>query len=153
MKIAGAGKPIDILLVEDSPTDALLTKRALADARLINRLHIVEDGVEAIDFLRRREPYADAPRPHLILLDLNMPRKDGREVLSEIKADEDLKVIPVIVLTTSQSDEDVLNSYKLHANCYIAKPVDFNSFAEAVAMIETFWFAVVTLPPSEGTAD
>jgi len=142
-----ATKPIDILLVEDSPSDALLTKRALGDARLINRLHIVEDGVQAIAFLRNQDPYADAPRPQLILLDLNLPRKDGREVLSEIKADEDLRVIPVIVLTTSKSEEDILKSYKLHANCYIAKPVDFTSFADAIASIENFWFAVVTLPP------
>ena len=147
MNAIAASKPIDILLVEDSPTDALLTKRALADARLINRLHIVEDGVEAIAFLRRQPPYADAPRPQLILLDLNLPRKDGREVLAEIKADEDLRVIPVVVLTTSKSEEDVLRSYKLHANCYITKPVDFSSFAEAVVSLENFWFAVVTLPP------
>ena len=141
-------KPIDILLVEDSPTDALLTKRALADARLVNRLHIVEDGVEAIAFLRNQGRYADAPRPQIILLDLNLPRKDGREVLSEIKADEALKVIPVVVLTTSKSEEDVLKSYKLHANCYITKPVDFSSFAEAVVSLENFWFAIVTLPPT-----
>jgi two-component system response regulator len=139
--------PIDILLVEDSPTDALLTRQALADAKMINRLHVVEDGVKAVAFLRRQAPYTDAPRPHLILLDLNMPRKDGREVLAEIKADEDLKVIPVVVLTTSNAEADVLRSYKLHANCYVTKPVDFASFAEAVAGIENFWFALVTLPP------
>ena len=148
MNTTVTAKPIDILLVEDSPTDALLTKRALGEAKLINRLHIVEDGVEAIAFLRKQDPYANAPRPHLILLDLNLPKKDGREVLAEIKSDEDLRVIPVVVLTTSKSEEDILRSYKLHANCYIAKPVDFNSFADAVASIENFWFAVVTLPPS-----
>ena len=148
MNPAPTVKPIEILLVEDSPTDALMTKHALARARLVNRLHVVEDGVKAIAFLRRQEPYADAPRPHLILLDLNMPRMDGREVLAEIKADENLKVIPVIVLTTSSAEEDVLKSYKLHANCYITKPVGFGAFAEAVASIENFWFAVVTLPPS-----
>lgn len=139
-------KPIEILLVEDSPSDALLTKRALADARLINRLHIVEDGVQAMAFLRREKPYADKPRPDLVLLDLNLPRKDGTEVLAEMKTDDDLKVIPVIVLTTSRAEEDVLRSYKLHANCYVVKPVDFSSFAEAIAAMEKFWFAVVTLP-------
>ena len=143
-------KPIDILLVEDSPTDTLLTKRALANARLINRLHVVEDGVKAMAFLRREAPFADAPRPQLILLDLNMPRMDGREVLAAIKADEDLKVIPVIVLTTSSAEEDVLKSYRLHANCFITKPVGFDAFAGAVASIENFWFAVVTLPPPQG---
>lgn len=140
-------RPIEILLVEDSAADALLTKRALAEGRLMNRLHVVEDGVQAMAFLRKEPPYADMPRPELILLDLNLPRKDGREVLAEIKADEDLKVIPVVVLTTSRAEEDVLKSYKLHANCYIAKPVDFDSFAEAVATLHKFWFAVVTLPP------
>ena len=140
-------KPIEILLVEDSPTDVLLTRRALEGSKLINRLHVVEDGVKAIAFLRREPPYADAPRPQLILLDLNMPRKDGREVLAEIKADEDLRMIPVVVLTTSNAEIDVLRSYKLHANCYITKPVDFESFVQAIASLEHFWFAVVTLPP------
>jgi chemotaxis family two-component system response regulator Rcp1 len=139
-------KPIEILLVEDSPTDALLTKRALADARLINSLHIVEDGVQAMAFLRREPPYAEMPRPDLVLLDLNLPRKNGCEVLAEMKADDHLKVIPVVVLTTSRAEEDVLKSYKLHANCYVVKPVDFASFAEAIAILEKFWFAVVTLP-------
>jgi len=147
MDIPDRIKPIEILLVEDSPTDALLTRRALERMKLINRLHIVEDGVKAIAFLRRQPPYADAPRPQLILLDLNMPRMDGREVLAEIKADEDLRIIPVVVLTTSNADVDVLRSYKLHANCYITKPVDFESFVQAIASLEHFWFAVVTLPP------
>ena len=142
-------KPIEILLVEDSPTDTLLTRQALAGGKLLNRLHVVEDGVKAIAFLRKEAPYADAPRPQLILLDLNLPKKDGREVLAEIKADEDLRIIPVIVLTTSSAEADIVRSYKLHANCYIAKPVDFASFADAVAGIETFWFAVVTLPPAQ----
>ena len=142
-----SSRPIEILLVEDSPTDALLTKYALSEAKLINQLHVVEDGVKAMDFLRRQGSYANAPRPQLILLDLNLPRKDGREVLQELKSDEDLRVIPVIVLTTSSAEEDVLRSYKLHANCYITKPVGFEAFAEAVASIEAFWFAVVTLPP------
>ncbi len=139
-------KPIEILLVEDSPTDALLTKQALADAHLINRLHVVEDGVQALAFLRRQPPYEEMPRPDLVLLDLNLPKKNGCEVLSEMKADDDLKVIPVVVLTTSRAEEDVLKSYKLHANCYVVKPVDFASFAEAISILEKFWFAVVTLP-------
>ena len=140
-------KAIEILLVEDSPTDALLTKRALADARLINRLHHVEDGAQALAFLRREPPFAGVPRPDLILLDLNLPKMDGREVLKEIKMDEDLKIIPVVVLTTSRAEEDVLRSYRLHANCYITKPVDFDSFTDAISALENFWFAVVTLPP------
>lgn len=139
-------KPIEILLVEDSPSDALLTKRALADARLINSLHVVADGIQALAFLRREPPYEHMPRPDLILLDLKLPKKDGIEVLAEMKTDDDLKVIPVVVLTTSRAEEDVLKSYKLHANCYIVKPVDFASFAEAIAILEKFWFAVVTLP-------
>lgn len=140
-------RSIEILLVEDSPTDALFTQRALSDARFINQLHIVEDGVKALAFLRKEAPYTDAVRPDLILLDLNLPRKDGREVLAEIKEDENLKVIPVIVLTTSRTEEDILRSYRLHANCYITKPVDFDSFTDAIATLEKFWFAVVTLPP------
>jgi chemotaxis family two-component system response regulator Rcp1 len=140
-------RPIEILLVEDSPSDALLTKKAFEGARLINRLHVVEDGIEALKFLRKESPYADALRPDLILLDLNLPKKDGREVLAEIKEDEDLKVIPVVVLTTSHAEEDIMKSYKLHANCYITKPVNFDSFTEAITTLEKFWFAVVTLPP------
>ncbi len=139
-------KTIEILLVEDSPSDALLTKRALAEGRIINQLHHVEDGTKALAFLRKEPPFGDAPRPDLILLDLNLPKKHGREVLAEIKADKTLKTIPVIVLTTSQAEEDVLKSYELHANCYIVKPVDFTAFANAIAVIEKFWFAIVTLP-------
>ncbi|MEO8613866.1 MAG: response regulator [Luteolibacter sp.] len=139
-------KTIEILLVEDSPSDALLTKRALAEARIINQLHHVEDGAQALAFLRKEPPFGDAPRPDLILLDLNLPKKDGREVLAEIKADKVLKTIPVIVLTTSQAEEDVLKSYELHANCYVVKPVDFASFANAITIMEKFWFAIVTLP-------
>jgi two-component system response regulator len=140
-------RSIEILLVEDSPTDVLLTKRALSDARFINRLHVVEDGVKALAFLRKEPPYADAVRPDLILLDLNLPKKDGREVLADIKEDDELKVIPVIVLTTSRAEEDIVRSYRLHANCYITKPVDFDSFIDAISTLEKFWFAVVTLPP------
>jgi CheY-like chemotaxis protein len=133
-------------MVEDSPSDAQLTIEALHAAKIANRLSHVEDGVEALRFLRREGPYADAPRPDLILLDLNLPRKDGREVLEELKRDADLKVIPVVVLTTSQSEQDVLRSYELHANCYITKPVDFTQFMEVVRAIEHFWLTVVTLP-------
>ena len=139
-------KPIEILLVEDSPTDALLTRRALDGARLINRLHVVEDGVQAMAFLRKHPPYAETPRPDLILLDLNLPRKDGREVLAEMKTDDSLMCIPVVVLTTSRAEEDILRSYQLHANCYVVKPADFDSFSDAISVLEKFWFAVVTLP-------
>ncbi|MEK7326502.1 MAG: response regulator [Chloroflexota bacterium] len=140
-------RPIVMLMVEDSPADVMLTKEALDQAKVLNHLHLVEDGVAAMAFLRREGPYAHAPRPDLILLDLNLPRKDGREVLAEIKADEDLKVIPVVVLTTSRDEADVLRAYGLHANCYITKPVDFANFAEIVRSIREFWFTVVTLPP------
>ena len=140
-------RPIHILLVEDNPTDVLLMQNAMADGPLMNRLHVVEDGAKAMAFLRNQPPYVQTPRPDLVLLDLNLPKKDGREVLAEIKCDEDLKVIPVIVLTTSQAEEDVLRSYKLHANCYITKPVDFEIFVTAISTLQKFWFAVVTLPP------
>jgi chemotaxis family two-component system response regulator Rcp1 len=140
-------RPIEILLVEDSPSDATLTIEALEAGKVANRLTLAEDGVEAIDFLKRRGKFADALRPDLIMLDLNLPRKDGREVLREIKNDEALKTIPIIVLTTSRSDKDVLQSYQLNANCYITKPVDFQNFIEVVKTIERFWLTVVTLPP------
>jgi two-component system response regulator len=133
-------------MVEDSPSDAQLTVEALHAAKIANRLSHVEDGVEAMRFLRREGPYVEAPRPDLILLDLNLPCKDGREVLDELKRDPDLKVIPVVVLTTSRSEQDVLRSYELHANCYITKPVDFAQFMEVVKAIENFWLTVVTLP-------
>jgi two-component system, chemotaxis family, response regulator Rcp1 len=139
-------KPIEMLLVEDSPTDILLAKEALQVSKVLNSLHVVMDGVEALAFLRREGKYHDMPRPDLILLDLNLPKKDGREVLAEIKADENLKRIPVVVLTTSEEQKDVLQSYGHHANCYIVKPVDFDKFANVVKEIESFWFAVVTLP-------
>ena len=142
-------KPIELLLVEDSEPDVRLTIEALHEAKVKNRLWGVEDGVEAIDFLRRQGKYADSPRPDLILLDLNLPRKDGRQVLKEIKADDSLKRIPVVVLTTSKSEEAVLRAYDLHANCYITKPVDFNRFMEVVKSIENFWLTVVRLPDEE----
>jgi CheY-like chemotaxis protein len=136
-------------MVEDSPSDAQLTIEALRAAKIANRLNHVEDGVEALRFLRQEGPYAEAPRPDLILLDLNLPRKDGREVLDELKRDPDLKVIPVVVLTTSRSEQDVLRSYQLHANCYITKPVDFTQFMGVVKAIEHFWLTIVTLPKAK----
>jgi two-component system, chemotaxis family, response regulator Rcp1 len=142
-----AARPIEILLVEDNPGDVRLTREALKDAKVANMLHVVEDGVSALDFLHQRPPYAEMPRPDLILLDLNLPRKNGREVLAEIKSDERLKAIPVVILTTSQAEEDVLRAYNLHANCYITKPVDFTQFTTIVRTIEDFWLTIVTLPP------
>ncbi len=143
------GRPIEILLVEDSPSDTDLTVAALARAKVCNRLSIVEDGVQAMEFLRREGEYAEAPRPDVILLDLNLPRKDGREVLAEIKADEKFKAIPVVVLTTSQAEKDVLHAYRLQASCYVTKPVDFQQFLAVVEAIEGFWLTVVKLPPGE----
>jgi two-component system response regulator len=139
--------PIEILLIEDNPGDVELTKIALEDSKISVNLSIVEDGVEAIAFLRREGKYANVTHPDIILLDLNLPKKDGREVLAEIKADEKLKRIPVVVLTTSQAEEDVLKVYNLSANCYISKPVDFDQFVKIVQSIENFWFTIVKLPP------
>jgi two-component system, chemotaxis family, response regulator Rcp1 len=138
---------VEILLIEDSPSDAELTMEALREAKMRNHLSIVEDGVQAMEFLRRQGAYADAPRPDLIMLDLNLPRKDGREVLAEIKADPNLETIPVVVLTTSRAEQDIARSYHLHANCYVTKPVDFERFVEVVHSIESFWLYIVTLPP------
>jgi chemotaxis family two-component system response regulator Rcp1 len=138
--------PIEILLVEDNPGDVRLTQEALKDAKVSNTLHVVEDGVAAMDFLHRRGPYKNQPRPALILLDLNLPKKNGREVLAEIKQDPQLKDIPVVILTTSQSEEDVLRAYTLHANCYISKPVDFVQFTKVIRTIEEFWLTIVVLP-------
>ncbi|HEX8237778.1 MAG TPA: response regulator [Abditibacteriaceae bacterium] len=150
MNAITTGRPIEILLVEDSATDVMLAEEALEFAKVRNNLSVVKDGVEAMAFLRKEREYSAVPRPDLILLDLNMPRKEGREVLAEAKADEDLKNIPVVVLTTSQAQEDVLASYELHANCYISKPVDFDQFANVVRAIDQFWFTVVTLPTDSG---
>ena len=146
MNAITSGRPIEILLVEDSASDAMLTEEALEHAKVRNHLHVVKDGVEAMAFLRQERQYSDVPRPDLILLDLNMPRKNGGEVLAEVKADDNLKQIPVVVLTTSKAQEDVLQVYDLHANCYITKPVDFEQFANVVQAIDNFWFSVVTLP-------
>ncbi len=141
--------PIDILLVEDNPGDARLTREAFRDSKLLNTLHHVEDGVEALAFLRREGPFKAMPRPDLVLLDLNLPRMDGREVLAAIKSDEALKRIPVIILTTSDDDRDVLRAYDRHANCYITKPVRLERFLEVVRSIEEFWLSVVRLPPQD----
>jgi CheY-like chemotaxis protein len=142
----GNGRSVEILLVEDSPGDVRLTKEALREAKVRNKLHVVNDGVEALAFLRRQGKYDAAPRPDVILLDLNLPRKDGREVLAEIKDDDDLRRIPVVILTTSQDDRDILRAYDLHANCYITKPVDLDQFIAVIQSIESFWLTIVTLP-------
>jgi chemotaxis family two-component system response regulator Rcp1 len=141
-------KPIEILLVEDNPGDARLARESLKDSKIRNSLSHVKDGVEALAFLRRQGDYAAAPRPDLILLDLNLPRKDGREVLAEIKNDPDLKRIPVVILTISKDEEDVLRTYNLHANCYITKPIDLSQFMKVVRSIEDFWLTIVRLPPN-----
>ena len=140
-------RPIEILMVEDNAGDVRLTREALKGGKVLNRLHVVEDGVAALDFLYRRAPHQDAPRPDLILLDLNLPKMDGREVLARVKADDALKLIPVVVLTTSQAEEDVLRAYRLNANCYVTKPVDLHQFNRIVQAIEEFWLTVVRLPP------
>jgi len=137
---------VDILLVEDNPGDVLLTQEAFRSSKLINDLHVVVDGEEATKFLRKEDGYVDVPRPDLILLDLNLPKKDGREVLRDIKSDETLKSIPVIVLTSSEAEEDVLISYNLHANCYITKPVTLDSFISVLHKIEEFWLEIVKIP-------
>ena len=139
--------PIEILLVEDNPGDIRLTTEALKEQKMYNNLNVVTDGVEAMEYLRREGKYAKAARPDLILLDLNLPRKDGREVLKDIKNDEALKAIPVVVLTVSKSEEDILKSYNLHANCYITKPVDLVQFMKVAKAVQEFWFTMVKLPP------
>ena len=140
------GKPIDILLVEDNPGDVRLTREAFKNGRVFNNLHVVTNGEEAMGFLHRNDPYTDVPRPDLILLDLNLPKMDGRAVLSEIKSDPELRRIPVVVLTTSKTEEDILRTYNLHANCYITKPVELDEFISIVRNIETFWLSIVKLP-------
>jgi chemotaxis family two-component system response regulator Rcp1 len=146
MNDALAIRPIEILLVEDNLGDVRLTQEALKDAKVANTIHVAEDGVAALDFLYRRGAYPEVPRPDLILLDLNLPRKNGREVLEQIKQDAHLRSIPVVILTTSQAEEDIANAYRLHANCYITKPVEFAQFIRVVRAIEEFWFTIVTLP-------
>jgi chemotaxis family two-component system response regulator Rcp1 len=142
-------KAINILLVEDNPGDSDLAREALESSKMNNNLQVVDDGEKAMAFLRQEGSYADAPRPDLILLDLNLPKKDGRQVLAEIKSDEHLKRIPVVILTTSRAEEDVLKTYNLHANCYITKPIDLNQFLHVVKSIEDFWLSIVVLPPKE----
>jgi two-component system response regulator len=151
MNSVTSSRPIEILLVEDSATDVMLAEEALSEAKVCNNLSVVKDGVEAMSFLRKEREYSEVPRPDLILLDLNMPRKDGREVLAEVKADEQLRQIPVVILTTSDAQEDVHKVYGLHANCYIKKPVDFEQFANVVQAIEQFWFTIVLLPGADPT--
>jgi len=143
-------RPIDILLVEDNPGDVRLTREALKEGKVLNNLHVASDGMEAVAFLRRQGKFADEIRPDIILLDLNLPKKDGREVLADIKTDPDLRRIPVVILTTSKSEEDILKTYDLHANCYITKPVDLDQFITVVQSVEDFWFTVVKLPPDGG---
>jgi CheY-like chemotaxis protein len=144
-----ATRPIIILMVEDNPTDVLIAKEGLFSAKMLNSLHVADDGIDAMDFLHQRGKYAGVPRPDLILLDLNMPRKNGHEVLAEIKGDPAFKNIPVVILTTSKSEEDINKAYGLHANCYISKPVDFDEFTKVVRTIQDFWFSVATLPPEQ----
>ncbi len=140
-------EPIKILLVEDNPGDARLAEETFKESKIKNNLYHVEDGVEAMEFLNRRGRYAEAPLPDLILLDLNLPRKDGREVLAEIKEDPKLRVIPVVVMTTSEAERDLIKTYDLHANAYVVKPIDLDRFIEVVQAIENFWFTIVKLPP------
>lgn len=140
---------IEILLVEDNPGDVRLTQEALKEGRIFNKLYVVNDGVEALEFLRRQGKYKDAPVPDLVLLDLNLPRKDGREVLAEIKSDSKLMQIPVVVLTTSKDEADILHVYNYHANCYIVKPVDLDQFLNVVKLIKDFWLTIVKFPPKE----
>ena len=140
------GRAVEILLVEDNPGDVRLTQEALKESKVINNLYVAGDGEEAMEFLRREGKHADAPLPDLVLLDLNLPKKDGREVLEEIKTDESLKRIPVVVLTTSKAEEDIYRMYSKHANCYITKPIDFDQFVEVVKSIDDFWLTIVKLP-------
>ncbi|OGP92951.1 MAG: response regulator [Deltaproteobacteria bacterium RBG_16_48_10] len=146
MNTGSTCKPVEVLLVEDNPGDVRLTKEAFKDGRMINHLNVVEDGVEALAYLRREGKYATGSLPDLVLLDLNLPKKDGREVLSEMKNDENLKRIPVVILTTSTAEQDIFKTYDLHANCYINKPVDFDRFLTVVRAIEDFWLTIVKLP-------
>ena len=146
MSTETAVRPVEILLVEDNPGDVRLTLEALKENKILNRFHVAVDGVQALSFLRKGGLFAGAPRPDLILLDLNLPKKDGREVLAEIKADPELKRIPVVILTTSKAEEDIARTYDLHANCYITKPVDLEQFIHVVKCIENFWLEIVKLP-------
>lgn len=147
------GRPVNILLVEDNPADVRLTKEALKESKVHNNLAVATDGIEALAYLRRQGKYADSFMPDLILLDLNLPKKDGREVLAEIKADDSLKSIPVVVLTSSQAERDIVKAYNLHANCYITKPVDLEQFIQVVKSVQDFWFVIVKLPTALSSAE
>lgn len=147
MSTRDGARPVEVLLVEDNPGDVRLTREALRDGKVSNNLSVVQDGVEAMRFLRREGPYADAPRPDVVLLDLNLPKKDGRQVLQEIKGDEALRMIPVVILTSSEAERDISGAYALQANCYVTKPVDLDQFITVVRSIEDFWFSIVKLPP------
>jgi CheY-like chemotaxis protein len=151
MSMRGDARSIEVLLVEDNPGDVRLTREALRDGKVSNNLSIAPDGVEALRFLRREGPYADAPRPDVVLLDLNLPKKDGRQVLQEMKADPALRTIPVVILTSSDAERDISGAYELQANCYITKPVDLDQFITVVRSIEDFWFSIVKLPPEPRT--
>jgi len=146
-RIEEVGRPVEFLLVEDNPGDVRLTKEALRDSKVRNNLNVLGDGISALAFLRREPPYENAPRPDIILLDLNLPRMDGREVLSTIKADPRLRRIPVVVITSSEAEQDILRTYDLHVNCYVTKPVDLDQFIKVVQSIENFWLTIVQLPP------
>lgn len=148
MNMDTSGRPADFLLVEDNPGDVRLTQEALKNHKVKNNLHVVTDGEEAMDFLRRRGEHQNAPRPDIILLDLNLPKKDGREVLAEIKSDPDLKTIPVVVITSSEAEQDIVKSYNLNANCYVTKPVDLDQFIKVVQSVNEFWLTIVKLPSS-----
>ena len=145
-RVEEVGRPVEFLLVEDNPGDVPLTQEALKDSKVRNNLNILGDGISALSFLRRESPYENAPRPDIILLDLNLPRMDGRELLSHIKADPKLKRIPVVVITSSEAEQDILRTYDLHVNCYVTKPVDLDQFIKVVQSIETFWLTIVQLP-------
>ena len=147
MKVGEESRPIEILLVEDNAGDVRLVKEAFEENKFLNNLYVARDGVEAMKFLHKEGEYANAVRPDLILLDLNLPKKDGREVLAEVKVDEDLKRIPVVIMTISKAEEDILKTYNLHANCYITKPIDLDQFIKVVKSVESFWLAIVELPP------
>ncbi|MGC8529640.1 MAG: response regulator [Leptospirillia bacterium] len=152
-RIEEVGRPVEFLLVEDNPGDVRLTKEALKDSKVRNNLNVLGDGLRALAFLRREAPYENAPRPDIILLDLNLPRMDGRELLSHIKADPKLKRIPVVVITSSEAEQDILRTYDLHVNCYVTKPVDLDQFIKVVQSIETFWLTIVQLPLPDSSED
>jgi len=149
MNMKNKFKAVEILLIEDNPGDVRLTIEALKESKIVNNLHVVDDGIEALSFLKKEGIYKDKPRPDLIILDLNLPKKDGREVLAEIKSNDSLKQIPIVILTTSEAEEDIIKSYELHANCYITKPVNMEQFIKVVKFVGDFWFSIVMLPPGD----